>query len=41
MKKYLSLLLFVLSVHLNANDGNIILKEIKEKIYTKNMDIKM
>ena len=41
MKKYLSLLLFVLSVHLNANDGNTILKDVDARIYTPNMAFEM
>jgi len=41
MKKYLSLSLFVLSVHLNANDGNTILKDVDARIYTPNMAFEM
>ncbi|HQE60252.1 MAG TPA: outer membrane lipoprotein-sorting protein, partial [Spirochaetota bacterium] len=41
MKIYLSLLLFVLSIHINADDGNAILKEVDARIYTPNMAFEM
>lgn len=41
MKIYLSLLFFVLSIHINAGDGNAILKEVDARIYTPNMAFEM